>query len=416
MRLSNRIQNMQFSPIRKLVPYAQQAKENGVNIYHLNIGQPDIHTPEEFNTGLHSHSDKILSYADSRGISTLVNAFQKYYAEWDMHFDEDEIIITNGGSEALMFALMTICDPGDEVLIPEPFYTNYSGFSDVASAKVVPFTTKAEDGFHLPPKEEIVAKISNKTRAIMISNPGNPTGVIYGEDEMRMLADIAKEHNLYIISDEVYREFVYDNLEFTSPFFMKDIVDRVIVIDSVSKRYSACGARIGCVVSKNKALMAQMMKLAQSRLCVPTLEQVACAKLMDVPKSYFDEVLEEYTKRRDILYKKLSDMPGVICEKPTGAFYVVAKLPLRSGENFAKWMLTDFNIDNKTVMFAPAEGFYSTEGLGKDEIRTSYCLNAEALEDAMDILAKGIEEFQKIEEAQHLETTQNFHTNETIEA
>lgn len=396
MQLSKRIQEMQFSPIRKLVPFGEEAKKRGVNIYHLNIGQPDIKTPETFMEAVKKYDDKVLKYATSPGLDSLIDSFITYYKEWNIDFDKDEIIITNGGSEAIMFALLAICDAGDEIIIPEPFYTNYNGFSAVAGTNVVPFLTKAENGFHLPAKEEITSKITSKTRAIMVSNPGNPTGVVYTKEELRLLADICKEHDLYLIADEVYREFVYDGEEYTSALFLEDIRDRVILIDSVSKRYSACGARIGLVASKNKTLMNEIMKLAQSRLCVPTIEQVGCANLINTPKSYFDEVLNEYEARRDILHKKLSEMPGVICEKPKGAFYVVAKLPIESGEDFAKWLLTDFSLDNKTVMVAPAEGFYATEGLGKNEIRISYCLNTKDLEDAMNILAIALEKYRNL--------------------
>ena len=308
-------------------------------------------------------------------------------------FVKDEIMVTNGGSEAILFALMAICDPGDEIIVPEPFYTNYNGFADVASVKIVPFITKAEDGFHLPSKEEITSKITSKTRAIMVSNPGNPTGVVYTEAEIRMLADIANENDLFLIADEVYREFVYDDLKYTSALYMKDILDKVILIDSISKRYSACGARIGLVASKNKDLMNQILKLGQTRLCVPTIEQLAAANLINTPKSYFIEVKKEYEERRNILYKYLSKIPGVVCEKPTGAFYVVAKLPIENGEDFAKWLLTDFNYNNKTVMVAPAEGFYATEGLGINEIRLSYCLNTTALKDAMEILEIALKKY-----------------------
>lgn len=393
MNLSNRIKEMQFSPIRKLIPLGDNAKDKGIKVYHLNIGQPDIDTPRTFIEGLRNYDEKVLKYANSQGLSELIDSFRKYYKEWDINFDKDDIIITNGGSEAITFALMAICDPEDEIIIPEPFYTNYNSFSAIVDAKVVPFQTKAEDGFHLPKKEEIISKITDKTRAIMISNPGNPTGVVYTKEEIRMLGDIAKQFNIYLIADEVYREFVYDNLEYTSALYLEDVLDRVILIDSVSKRYSACGARIGLLASKNKDLMSGVLKLAQSRLCVPTIEQLACANLINTPKSYFNDVLKEYEKRRNILYEKLSMIPGVICEKPNGAFYVVAKLPIKSGEDFAKWLLTDFNYNNKTVMVAPAEGFYATEGLGKDEIRISYCINSSALEEAMDILAVAIKEY-----------------------
>ncbi|MEG2353117.1 MAG: pyridoxal phosphate-dependent aminotransferase [Clostridium sp.] len=396
MKLSKRIQEMQFSPIRKLVPFGEAAKKRGVKVYHLNIGQPDIKTPETFMEAVKMYDDKVLKYATSPGLDSLIESFISYYKEWNIDFDKDEMVITNGGSEAILFTLLAICDAGDEVIIPEPFYTNYSGFSDVAGTKVVPFLTKAENGFHLPSYEEIVSKITPKTRAIMVSNPGNPTGVVYTKAEVRLLADICKEHDIYLISDEVYREFVYDGLEYTSALFLEDVKDKVILIDSVSKRYSACGARIGLVASKNKVLISEIIKLAQSRLCVPTIEQIGCANLINTPKSYFEEVLVEYENRRNILYNKLSEMPGVVCDKPTGAFYVVVKLPIESGEDFAKWLLTDFSLDNKTVMVAPAEGFYATEGLGKDEVRISYCLNSNDLEDAMNIFAIALKQYIEI--------------------
>ncbi|MGH4119889.1 pyridoxal phosphate-dependent aminotransferase [Clostridium sp.] len=396
MKLSNRIKAMQFSPIRKLVPFSDAAKKRGVSVYHLNIGQPDVYTPDKFIEGIENYSEKVLKYTNSQGIDSLIESFIKYYKEWDIDFEKDEIIITNGGSEAIMFALMAICDPGDEIIVPEPFYTNYNGFADVSSVKVVPFITKAEDGFHLPSKEDITSKITNKTRAIMISNPGNPTGVVYTEAEIRLLSDIVSENDLFLIADEVYREFVYDDLKYTSALYMKDILDKVILIDSISKRYSACGARIGLVASKNKELMNEILKLAQARLCVSTIEQLGAANLINTPKSYFSEVREEYENRRNILFKYLSKIPGVVCEKPTGAFYVIAKLPLENSEAFAKWLLTDFNYNNKTVMIAPAEGFYGTPGLGKNEIRLSYCLNTTALIDAMEILEIALTQYIKL--------------------
>lgn len=396
MKMSKRISSMQFSPIRKLAPFGEAATLKGLKVYHLNIGQPDIATPATFFEGVKNFNEKVLKYAGSQGIDPLIESFIKYYKEWNIDFDKDEIMVTNGGSEAILFALTAICDVGDEIIIPEPFYTNYNGFSQSAGVSVVPFITKAEDGFHLPNKEEIISKITDKTRAILISNPGNPTGVVYSYDEIRMLSDIAKEYNLYIIADEVYREFVYDNLKYTSALYMTDILDRVILIDSISKRYSACGARIGLVASKNKELIKQILKLCQSRLCVPTIEQIAAANLINTPKSYFEEVKFEYETRRNIMYEALSRMPGVICEKPTGAFYIVVKLPIACAEDFAKWILTDFSFENKTVMFAPAEGFYATEGLGKDEIRLSYCLNCEELNDAMKIFSIALTKYIKL--------------------
>ncbi|MEG1254432.1 pyridoxal phosphate-dependent aminotransferase [Clostridium sp.] len=397
MEFSKRILAMGYSPIRKLAPYGAEAVSKGIKIYHLNIGQPDIETPKEFLEGINGYSEKVLKYAQSQGINEAIDSFIKYYKEWNIDFDKDEILVTNGGSEAISLALTTICDVDDEVIIPEPFYTNYTGFAQGAGVRVVPFITKAEDGFHLPSKEVITSKITPKTKAIMVSNPGNPTGVVYTEKEIRMLADICKEHNIFFIADEVYREFVYDDLKYTSALYMEDIEDRVILIDSISKRYSACGARIGLVASKNKELISQIMKMCQVRLCVPTIEQLAAANLINTPKEYFVNVKKEYEDRRNIMFDKLSKMPGVICKKPTGAFYIIAKLPIKSGEHFAKWMLTDYNYNNKTVMMAPAEGFYATEGLGLDEIRLSYCLNTEALEDAMNILERGLAQYITIE-------------------
>ena len=396
MKLSNRLESMEFSSIRKLASLAEEAKKRGVSVYHLNIGQPDIHTPSTYMEGVNNYNDKVLKYANSQGMDPLIESFVKYYKKWDIEFSNSDILVTNGGSEAILFALMATCDPGDEILIPEPFYTNYNSLADLASVKVVPFITKGEEGFHLPSKEFISNKITKNTRAIMVSNPGNPTGVVYTKAEVRMLADIVKENDIFLISDEVYREFVYDNLKYTSALYMKDIEEKIILIDSISKRYSACGARIGLVASKNKYLMAQMLKLGQSRLCVPVIEQVAAANLINTPKSYFIKVKKEYEERRNILHKYLLKIPGVVCEKPNGAFYVIAKLPIKNGEDFAKWLLTDFNYNNKTVMVAPAEGFYATDGLGINEIRLSYCLNTTALKDAMEILKIALETYMSL--------------------
>lgn len=390
MNFSQRITSMQQSPIRKLVPYSEAAKKNGKKVYHLNIGQPDIKTPVEFFDAVKNFNENVLAYSLSQGMPELINSFRKYYEKYDIHFDQDEILITNGGSEALIFSLIAVCDYQDEVLIPEPFYTNYNGFSNMAGVKVVPITTKAENGFHLPEKSELEKLITTRTKAILLSNPGNPTGTIYTKDEIYMLRDIAKEYNLFIIADEVYREFVYDGLEFTSFAHLDDIKDRVIITDSISKRYSACGARIGCIASKNKDLMKQILKLCQGRLCVPTIEQVGAANLINVKDEYFEETNREYSKRRDVVYEALKNMDGVVCEKPHGAFYVIAKLPVKNAEDFVVWMLTDFDVNNETVMMAPAEGFYGTEGLGKDEVRISYCLNVEDLKNAMKILDEAL--------------------------
>lgn len=393
---SNRVTAMQSSPIRKLVPFATAAKADGVKVYHLNIGQPDIKTPRGFFDAVKNFDDEVLEYAVSQGIPELIEALQDYYKTYDMHFDKDELLITNGGSEALLFAMMATCDPGDKLLIPEPFYTNYNGFGQCVNVGVAPITTKAENGFHLPSKEEILSKIDDKVKAILLSNPGNPTGAIYSKEELEMIAEIAIEKDLWIISDEVYREFVYDGLEYTSFGNLKQVEDRVIIIDSVSKRYSACGARIGSIASKNKELIAQIMKLCQGRLCVPTLEQIGAVELYKTPVSYFKEVNDEYRKRRDVLYSELMKVDGVICEKPTGAFYIVAKLPVDNAEDFVKWMLTEFRVDNETVMATPAEGFYATPGLGRDEIRLAYILKEEDLRKAAKILKEGLEAYVKL--------------------
>jgi aspartate aminotransferase len=390
MKFSERIIAMQQSPIRKLVPYADKAKERGKKVYHLNIGQPDIETPKEFLEAIHDFDKKVISYAHSQGIKELIDSLVEYYKKHDIYFENDEILITNGGSEALIFSLIATCDHEDEVLVPEPFYTNYNGFSNMTGVNVVPITTKAENGFHLPEKSEITKLITDKTKAILLSNPGNPTGTVYTKEEIYMLKDIALEYDLFIIADEVYKEFVFDGQEFMSFAHLDEIQDRVILTDSISKRYSACGARIGSIASKNKDLMKEVLKLAQGRLCVATIEQVGAANLINTPDSYIEEVKAEYWKRRDIVYNALQKIDGVVCEKPHGAFYLIAKLPIDNAEDFVVWLLEEFEFNNETVMMAPAEGFYATEGLGKDEVRISYCINADDLEKAMNILNEAL--------------------------
>lgn len=339
--------------------------------------------------------DPVLKYTDSAGIPELTNSFIKYYKNWNIHLEKGDILITNGGSEALLFALMSVTDFGDNIIIPEPFYTNYNSFSQIAGVKVSPFLTSAEKGFHLPSEKEIVKSINDRTKAILISNPGNPTGVVYTKDEIDLIVKIAKEQDLYIITDEVYREFVYDGLKHTSLMQIKGIEDRTILIDSISKRYSACGARIGIIASRNRELMANALKLCQSRLCVPTIEQLAAANLINTPEEYFEETKKEYQARRDVVFNALKEMPGVVCEKPTGAFYVIAKLPVDNAENFVKWLLTDFSVENETVMLAPAAGFYATHGFGIDEVRISYCINRDDLAKAMNIIKLALEEYNK---------------------
>lgn len=395
MKLSKRITNMQESPVRKLVPIATKVKETGKKVYHLNIGQPDIETPKVFMEAINNFDTSVIKYSFSQGEPSLINAIIKYFKRDGIDFDEDEILITNGGSEALTFTTIALCDPGDEILVPEPFYTNYNGFTGGVNVSIKPITTKAEDGFHLPSKEEIVELITPKTKAILFSNPGNPTGTILRKDELELLAEIAMENDLFVISDEVYRGFAFDGLAGISMGTIEKAADRIIIIESVSKRYSACGARIGSIASKNKKLIKSILKLCQARLCVATLEQVGAAALYDLPDSYTDQIRNEYQKRRDIVYSTLQEIPGVICEKPTGAFYVVVKLPVDNAEKFIIWMLEEFELDGETIMLAPAEGFYATKGLGVDEARIAYVLNTEDMKRAMHILKMGLEKYNK---------------------
>ncbi len=397
MKFSKRLSSMQQSPIRKLAPFATAAKAEGVKVYHLNIGQPDIITPVGFFDAVKNFDKKVLEYAGSQGMPELIEAIRKYYTTYNMDFASEDIIITNGGSEALLFAFMAACDPGDNILVPEPFYTNYNGFAQCLNIEVKSVTTVAENGFHLPSKEEFLAKIDDKTSAILVVNPGNPTGCVYTKEEVQMIAEIAKEKDLWIIADEVYREFVYEGLEYTSFGNIKEVEDRVVIIDSVSKRYSACGARIGSISCKNKQFMAEVMKVCQGRLCVATIEQLGAAALYETPKSYFKEVNDEYKRRRDTLYNELMKADGVICEKPMGAFYIVAKLPVENAEDFVAWMLKEFRKNNETVMCTPAEGFYSTPGLGKNEVRLAYVLKEEDLRRAGQLLKEALEEYAQLE-------------------
>lgn len=393
MKFSNRITGMQSSPIRRLVPYADKARANGKKVYPLNIGQPDIKTPQSFFEALTNFDKDVLAYDGSQGNPDLIKAIRKYYQTYNMEFDQDEILITNGGSEALLFSIIAICDAGDEILVPEPFYTNYNGFAAAVNVTVDGITTKAEEGFHFPTKEELLKKIKPNTKAFILSNPGNPTGVVYTPEELQMLVDVCMEKNLFIIADEVYREFVYDGLEYKSLGNFKEAEDRVIIVDSVSKRYSACGARIGSIASKNKELIQEIMKLCQGRLCVPTIEQLGAIELYKTPTSYFNEVNEEYTKRRDIVYHALQKMDGVICKEPKGAFYVSVKFPVDDAEKFIIWCLEEFDYNGETIMMAPLEGFYATKGIGKDEARIAYILKTEELSKAMIVLQKALEAY-----------------------
>ena len=395
MKLSNRVQAMQFSPIRKFNPIAQKAKDNGKKVYHLNIGQPDVETPACFMEAIKSFDQKVIAYAESGGLTVLQDAIIDYFKQYNMDYTRDDIIITSGGSEALTMIFLTIINDGDEILIPEPFYTNYHTFATSAGGKVVPITTKAEDGYHYAKREQIEAAITPNTKAICCISPGNPTGTVLTLDEIKLIGEIAKEHDLYIIADEVYREFAYDGREATSFGMVDDIADRVIIVDSVSKRFSACGARVGCVISKNKDVMQGIMKIAQGRLCVPTVDQVGAAALYKLPKSYYEEVKAEYCARRDVVYEELMKIPGVVCQKPGGSFYITAKLPVDNIEDFLMFLLEEFEDNGETVMFAPAEGFYATPGLGKDEMRIAYVLNKDDMRRGVELIRLGLEAYNK---------------------
>lgn len=390
MKLSRRIISMQESPVRKLVPFALEAKKRGVKVYHLNIGQPNIETPKVFMEAIRDYDTSIIKYSYSQGEPVLIDAVIEYFKRNNMNYDSQNVLITNGGSEALKFTTIATCNPGDEVLIPEPFYTNYDSFMVEAGVNLVPFTTKAEAGFKLPNKEEIVKHITSKTRAILFSNPGNPTGKILSLDEMELIKEIAIEYDLFIISDEVYRKMAFDDVKSYSMGELKGIDDRLVIIDSVSKRFSACGARIGVIISKNIDLMKNILKLCQARLAVSTLDQIGSAALYKLPCSYTDQIKEIYQKRRDIVYETLSAIPGVVCKKPQGAFYVVAKLPVKSTEDFCVWLLNEYNYKGETLMLAPVEGFYGTKGLGVDEIRLAYVLDEDDLKKAMNILKEAL--------------------------
>ncbi len=389
-KLSKRAQNIQESPIRKLKPFEDEAVVRGIKVYHLNIGQPDIKTPEKFLDVYRNYNEKVLAYGPSGGLDIYRENLCKYYKKCNIDLEKNDIIVTTAGSEAIVFALTAVCNFGDEVIIPEPFYTNYNGFCEMVGAKIIAIETKIENAYALPTDEQLKDAITEKTKAILICNPNNPTGAVYSKEELERIVKIAKENNLFIISDEVYREFVYDGLEHFSFLNFSEVRDNVIVVDSVSKRYSACGARVGCIISRNKELMTSVMKFAQARLCPPTVDQLAANAVIDLEQSYFDEVLEEYTKRRDIAYEELSKIDGIVCKKPEGAFYIMAKLPIEDSEEFVLWLLREFSVDNETVMFAPAQGFYASAGLGKNEIRIAYILNETDLRRAIEILRQGL--------------------------
>lgn len=391
--ISDKGNKMPASPIRKLVPFAEEAKRKGRKVYHLNIGQPDIKTPEVAIQAIRNYDEKVIEYSHSAGNESYRKKLAGYYQNIGIDVDYNDILITTGGSEALVFAFQSTLNLDDEVIIPEPFYANYNGFAIMSGVNLVPVTASIEDGFALPPIEKFEELINEKTKGIIICNPSNPTGYLYSEDEMRKLAEIAKKHDLYIYSDEVYREFCYDGNTHFSAMNLSDIQQNVIMIDSVSKRYSSCGTRIGAMVTKNKEVVSTALKFAQARLSPPGLGQIAGEASLDTPKEYFDEVYNEYIERRNFMVDALNKIEGVVCPMPKGAFYTIVKLPVDNSEKFCEWILKDFEYNNQTVMMAPASGFYSTLGKGTDEVRIAYVLTIEDLKNAMETLEQALKAY-----------------------
>ena len=389
-RISNKGESMPQSPIRKLVPYAEMAYKQGKTVYHLNIGQPDIKTPEVALDAVKINSLDILAYTRSEGSDEYRQKIANYYSKHNIYVEKEDIIVTTGGSEALLFAFGSVMDTDDEIIIPEPFYANYNGFSTASGVKIVPVISKIENNFALPPIEEFEKLITPKTKAILICNPGNPTGYIYSKDEIKKLAEIVKRHDLFLIADEVYREFAYDGVKHYSIMQEDALEEHAIMIDSVSKRYSMCGARIGCLVSKNKTVIATALKFAQARLSPPTLAQIASEAALETPQSYFDNVISEYVERRDILISELEKIEGVKVAKPKGAFYCIVELPVKNSDDFAQWLLENFDVDGETVMVAPAAGFYSSPNVGLNQIRIAYVLQKESLIKAVNILREAL--------------------------
>ncbi len=384
---------MPASPIRKLVPYAEEAKRKGRKVYHLNIGQPDIQTPEVARNAVKNMTDQVIEYSHSAGNESYRRKLAAFYQGIGIDVDHTEMLVTTGGSEAISFALMSTVNPDEEVIVPEPFYANYNGFSVAAGVKVVPITSSIETGFALPPIEEFEKVITPKTRGIIICNPNNPTGYLYSQEELERLGEIVKKHDLYLYSDEVYREFCYDGETHFSAMDLKGLEQQVIMFDSVSKRYSMCGVRVGALITKNKEVISTALKFAQARLSPPSYGQVAGEAALDTPASYFEEVYEEYIERRNYMVDALNQMPGVKCPSPKGAFYTVVHLPVDDADIFAQWILSDFEYNNQTVMMAPASGFYSTPGLGKQEVRIAYVLKKEDLVRAMETLSEALKAY-----------------------
>ena len=392
LQISQRGQAMPASPIRKLVPFAEAAKKKGVKVYHLNIGQPDIETPKMVLDAVRHSDFKVLEYSHSAGNESYRRKLVGYYKSVGIEVNHNQIIVTTGGSEAIQFGFMACLDAGDEVIIPEPFYANYNGFAVAAGVHVVPVTSYIENGFALPPIAEIEKKITARTKAIVICNPNNPTGYLYSQEEMEQLKEIVLKHNLYLFSDEAYREFCYEG-HLTSAMHLKGVDDNVIIMDTISKRYSACGGRIGAFITKNQALLDAVMKFAQARLSPPSFAQIAGEAAIDLPADYFDTTKAEYQSRRDLLVERLNAMEGVFCPNPGGAFYAIARLPIDDADVFCQWLLESFSYEDQTVMLAPATGFYGTPGLGKQEVRLAYVLNLSDIDSAMNCLKQALKSY-----------------------
>ncbi|WP_019671342.1 pyridoxal phosphate-dependent aminotransferase [Eudoraea adriatica] len=394
--ISRKGQLMPESPIRKLVPFAEEAKFRGIDVIHLNIGQPDIKTPKQALDAVRNNTIEVLAYSRTEGSETYRKKLSDYYKKQKINVTHNDILVTTGGSEALSFTMGSIADEGDEIIIPEPFYANYNGFATAMGIKVSPVLSRIENNFALPPIEEFEKLITHKTKAILICNPGNPTGYLYNKTEIQKLALLVKKHNLFLVADEVYREFTYDGKEHYSILRENGLEEHAIVIDSVSKRYSMCGARIGCLVTKNKEIIKTALKFAQARLSPPTYAQIASEAALDTPQEYFEEVIEEYVERRDLLLSELSKIQGVIVGRPHGAFYCIAQLPIADADHFAQWLLEKYNLNGETVMVAPAAGFYATEGMGQNQIRIAYVLNKERLIKAVQILKEALKTYRAL--------------------
>jgi aspartate aminotransferase len=396
MDVSYRGQTIQASPIRKFKPFADDAIKRGIKIYFLNIGDPDVPTPRPVIEAFHAFNDEVLAYGPAQGFLELRQAVAAYFGTYGIPLTENNVVVTNGGSEAILFSFAAVADPGDEIIIPEPFYTNYNGYASLASVKIVPLTLSVADGYRLPPRAEIEARISRRTKAVLLCSPNNPTGTVYTAEELARVAAIARERDLFLIGDEVYKEFVYDGLTHKSILEFPEVEERAIVVDSISKRFSCCGARIGAVISRNCDINQAVLRFAQARLCPPSVEQRAAIAAYAIGLGYFEPVREEYQRRRDALYEGLSAIPGVVAYKPQGAFYITVKLPIKDSEHFVVWMLNEFNMDGETVMVAPGSGFYSTPGKGMDEVRIAYVLGVEKIRRAIEILRAGLEKYGRL--------------------